>query len=106
VVAGGINGFEEEVIGMNKIRKQNVPPQRGSRVPLEKIVIRPDLEHQWIDALGLFAGMMRAMHGFRYVVHIEEEECFVNSAGELIISAKITETLQMAIPPGAWEWKV
>jgi len=50
--------------------------------------------------------MMRAMHGFRYVVHIEEEECFVNSAGELIISAKITETLQMAIPPGAWEWKV
>ena len=54
--------------------------------------------------------MLRTQHGFSTRLHIKEEEGFVNSAGELVISANFSanlsiETLQMAIPPGTWEWK-
>ena len=90
---------------MNQICKQNDPPQ-GSHIILEEVVIRHDIKQHWFEALGQFALLLRFQRGLNHVIQIKNDEGFVNSAGELVISAKVSsETLQMAVPAESWEWK-
>lgn len=92
---------------MAQISSLKVTPQQNGGIFLSEVVIRPDLEQYWFDALGKFAGLMRLQLGMTYVVSIENEKGFVNSAGELVVTVDVNSEgiLQMAFPAGTWEWR-
>lgn len=92
---------------MGQISMHEAARPNNSQSILSDVVIRPDLEQQWFDALGRFACRMRLELGMKHIVCIDNEKGFINSAGELIVSVDVNDegVLQMAFPAGTWGWK-
>jgi len=92
---------------MGQISRHETVQQSYNQSVLSDVVIRPDLEQQWFDALGRFACRMRLELGMKHIVCIDNEKGFINSAGELVVSVDIDNEgiLQMAFPAGTWGWK-
>ena len=70
-----------------------------------KVELNPFIHLFWLDALADFASSVRIRIGLRQIVKIDDEIWYINSAGDLVISASIEpETICMVIPRGLWEW--
>lgn len=92
---------------MGQISMFTIAAQQNCRSVLPDVVIRPDLEQHWLDILGQIAGIVRLQYGMKHVVSIENENGFITSSGELVVSVDLNREgiLQMAFPAGTWEWK-
>jgi hypothetical protein len=92
---------------MGQIRMLKVAPQQNCDNILSDVVIHPDLEQLWLDTLGQFAGMMRLLLGTKRVVSIENDKGFINSDGELVVTAVVNsaQIVQAAFPAGTWGWR-
>lgn len=70
-----------------------------------RVEINPLIYQHWVDALGEFASSVRIREGLQQVVTIDEESWDLNDAGDLVITASISqEVIQMIVPRGLWEW--
>jgi len=81
---------------LNSVHKENISG---------KVDLNPFIHIYWLDALSEFASSVRIRIGFNRMVKIDNEVWYVNTAGDLVISASIEpETICMVIPRGLWEW--